>query len=1087
MADNRYELHALIGEGGQGRVFQAFDRLTNHTVALKSIPRPPQRETSDWRDTQRSLAIAHEFQVLSALRHPNILTVLDFGFDEEGTPFFTMPLIENAQPLLQITRTADLATRLDFIIDLLQAVIYLHRHNVLHRDLKPSNLLVENGQHLWVVDFGVAFDEHRIGAKTIAGTVGYMAPEVVSGGLPTTASDLFSIGVLLYELVTGKQPFEAPTVHQVIQRVLYTEPDWDEFLSAVTGGDPVPFTPSDEGEMGTLAIPVLMHLAHPEAAAESATLLPEDRPLTLMDVAQRLLAKQPSVRYSRGEDVLDDLCRAVDRPVPPETQAIRESFLTTPRFVGRENEMGQLGDALKHLEGGRGSAWLIGGESGIGKTRLLNETAIQAMVKGFLVLRGDAASEGGMLYHVWRDVARRLLIEHPSLDKNLASTLKLIVPDIARYVGYEVPDAAELTGEAAQTRLRLALESLFQIPRQIVLLVDDLQWAKADLDLLRRLVDLTAAQPLLIIGSYRSDEAHDLPNLLPNMTSLHLDRLDQAAITKMSVGMLGQVGSNPSVVERLTMETEGNAYFVVETIRTLAEGISRLSDLTPDHLPDHITIQSRDQVLQWRVARVAKSHRPLLRLAAVAGRNLDLAVLKTICATHPRDLFPPEELEDWLFEVSYCGVIEARGNTWQLQHDKLRETLLAGLTPKQVAAHHRWVAEGIEKTYPKRPEYYPILLEHWRGAGHTSKIARYAELTAEQFQVVGRNREAKQLLEDALARVAPNSLTALRLKNSLAVTLLLLGENDTAVEVLNQLVSATESDPKQQRILANALAGLGGLAQRRGDLDGSEALYERALAINRALKNRKGMIITSLRLGGSKAFFRRNIPAALPYFDEALRLARQLKDSSLLASCLSDLGCLAIEQEDFAASERQLSEAASIFQAIGNRRSLAMVYGNISIMNMQRGDLAAALRDIEGALEQFRVIGDRFSYGMALIVKTQLLLKLERIAEVQAALVEALEISLKVKSANIQLDGLPMAAELAVRQQDWANAVRWLAGATTHPRTKPETVARLDELRPAIVNALGEAETEKLLDEARAMTLDALATTVVEHFKGAGV
>src|SRR5204862_2655789 len=124
---------------------------------------------------------------------------------------------------------------------------------------------------------------------------------------------------------------------------------------------------------------------------------------------QKLLSKDAADRYTDANLVVGDLSQAIGQPLPVETVAIRESFLQASRFVGRDMEIAQLMTALTETAGGQGSLWVVRGESGVGKSRLIDELRARALVKGVLVLRGQAV-ESGLPYQVWREPLRRLAV-----------------------------------------------------------------------------------------------------------------------------------------------------------------------------------------------------------------------------------------------------------------------------------------------------------------------------------------------------------------------------------------------------------------------------------------------------------------------------------------------------------------------------------------------------------------------------------------------------------------------------------------------------------------------------------------------------
>src|SRR5258708_37293375 len=213
LLNKRYELSEKLGSGGMGSVFRATDRLTRTAVALKRVTALPENlsfaSKADHK-TDLRVALATEFRTLSSLRHPNIISVLDYGFDDQRQPYFTMEYLENATPLSSDSKDRPLHKRIEMIIEMLQALVYLHRRSILHRDLKPGNVLVVNGR-VKVVDFGLSVEVTTLSGKheteTTAGTFAYMAPELFGGASVSKASDLYAVGVIAYELLVGHHPF----------------------------------------------------------------------------------------------------------------------------------------------------------------------------------------------------------------------------------------------------------------------------------------------------------------------------------------------------------------------------------------------------------------------------------------------------------------------------------------------------------------------------------------------------------------------------------------------------------------------------------------------------------------------------------------------------------------------------------------------------------------------------------------------------------------------------------------------------------------------------------------------------------------
>ncbi|HLA44860.1 MAG TPA: serine/threonine-protein kinase, partial [Aggregatilineales bacterium] len=384
--DRRYILDRQLGKGGMGAVYEAFDRLSGETVALKLVLSPPGDLdfASKGGGLDLNMALAQEFKTLASLRHPNIISVLNYGFDKTNRPYFTMDLLDNAlSPARAVWGKPD-AYKVDMLIQILQALSYLHRRDIIHRDLKPANVRVVKEQ-VKVLDFGLSTlksKQQEEDSDKIVGTIEYMAPELLRQHPPSIETDLYAVGVVGWELFTGEYLFDATDIRKVAQEIFHKIPD-----PAEVGNDRVGL------------------------------------------VLARLLSKEPENRYRSADETIAALCAAIDIPLPPESVAIRESFLQAATLVGREREIDLFSEKLQEARAGRGSGWLIAGESGVGKSRLLDEIRVRALVDGAIVVRGEAISTGRSPYQIWREVIRNLILG-ANIDRREAGILQPVIPDI---------------------------------------------------------------------------------------------------------------------------------------------------------------------------------------------------------------------------------------------------------------------------------------------------------------------------------------------------------------------------------------------------------------------------------------------------------------------------------------------------------------------------------------------------------------------------------------------------------------------------------------------------------------------------------
>src|SRR6266550_4274607 len=234
-----YEIIGLIGRGGMSEVYLARDKTLNRRIALKLLPLDYTRNSDRLRRFQR------EAQAASALNHPNILTIHQLG-DVDGQQFIATEFIEG-QTLRERIKLArlSLCEALDITIQITSALAAAHKAGIVHRDIKPENIMVRPDGYVKVLDFGLAklteqyeripeaqaADNVDISSGVVLGTVKYMSPEQAGGLMVDQRSDIFSLGAVFYEMVTGHPPFEAEAAADLIKSIMTQEPtSVDEYL-----------------------------------------------------------------------------------------------------------------------------------------------------------------------------------------------------------------------------------------------------------------------------------------------------------------------------------------------------------------------------------------------------------------------------------------------------------------------------------------------------------------------------------------------------------------------------------------------------------------------------------------------------------------------------------------------------------------------------------------------------------------------------------------------------------------------------------------------------------------------------------------
>lgn len=1067
--DHRYLLLKQLGQGGMGTVYQARDRLSGAVVALKQVTTPAQQLSfGSQGDGDARLALTQEFRLLARLRHPNIISVLDYGFDGcNSQPYFTMTLIENARDVFQVARQEDFAGKLDLLIQILQALMYLHRHDLLHRDLKPGNVLVTPDRQVRLVDFGLAVELKQ--ANGIIGSLIYVAPEVLNDQPVSTASDLYAVGVMAYEFFTGKHPFAAASLQFMLQQALSTPAD-RQFL--------------------------LEHVEHNEALA---------------DVILRLLAKDPAERYHRASDVILDLCAAVGQTPPSESSLIRDSYLQTAPFTGREVELEQLTAALHQNMHGQGSAWLLEGESGVGKSRLLEELRIRALVEGALLVSGHG-SQDGMPYQLWRTVLPPLALT-ADLNPDDLQVLLAAVPELQQLI--DTPLTPIEKDEDFQQLLTLAIAGVFQRQeRPVVLLLDDLQWAADSLPALRHLCNLAPTLPLLIVGTYRSDEYPYLYGKLPTAQVISLQRFSRSKIAEISQSILGESSNSAPLQDLLWRETEGNIFYIVEVLRVLAEKAGRLDQIHTITLPEQVFARELIAIARQRLSRLPGSDHPLLRVAAVAGRKIDFNLLEYID--------PKFDQAEWLMRCVDAALLEISGGQWYFTHDKIRQGLLFDLEPAELRRLHRLVAEALEVIYLDSPDYAQQLVHHWHQAGNLPQEAHYTLIYTRQLILANNYQEAQTLLKALLEQVPD-----LPAEQQISYRIQLLKQLGDTCEGLDEYAQANDCYERSLELAyeyedlhsaAAALVALGKIALRWGHAHRAEHYYAESLTLNQRLGSASG-IAASLNGMGTVLRELNRYSEARDYFEQSVTLSRELNDLPALAQGINYIGIIMAEMGDYETSRTYFEQALEVRRKYSDRRGIAAGLSNLAKLMVRQGDLATAqaynlqslalkqeindrsgisgtLHNMAEAAESggdYRQALEYYQQSLTLVREIRnaphiihrltdlviICIKMNDLDQARAYFAEALALARKSELEHDFLRVIWAALFFMLAAGKYEIAAEWLGLVGLHPRHDAEMQERIPAVQLELEAKLGAAATADLLAHGQDLTIEMVINEII--------
>ena len=712
----RYRIDSPLGAGGMGEVFLAQDIKLQRRVAIKWL-HPDHEQDLVARERLRREALA-----AAALDHPYICKIFEIG-DADGRTFIVMEYVEGetlqvaaGRELLPVRQIVDLAT------ELAQALEEAHGRGVVHRDLKPSNVMMTRQGHVKVLDFGLAKQTGwpaaaGSGAATMLtdpgtrlGTPAYMSPEQVRGGALDHQSDMFSLGVLLHELATGTHPFLRADAADTMAAILRDPPS--------------------SGRRDVNTVPGLDVLLQRMLAKASS-----DRVQTMSELRVEL-------------EALRERAWVVTSPAQTAAGGGVERSERTP-FVGREAEATELKRLMDRMLTGHGDVALVGGEPGIGKTRLARELLREARSRGCLCLTGhcDEMSGAPPFAPFIETMEEAVRIGPQSVRTALgdvAPEIATIVPSLRRSFS-DIASSPELPPDQQRRLVFGAYVDYLRRATQtspIVVLFDDLHWAdEPTLQLLGHLAPHVASLRLLVIGTYRDVEldvkrpfAQTLESLFRQRlaTRMTLRRMTESGVQEMLAGMSGSPPPS-GLSQAVFKETEGNPFFVEEVYQHLVEE-GRLFDATGAWRAD-LRVSAIDVpegvrlVIGRRLDRLGEQARKVLTAAAVIGRTFPIDVLQAVVEVSDDDVIEAIEAA----ERAQLVAPEASQRTAQygFVHELIRATLVSGLSLPRRQRVHLKIGDALERLRAASLDrHVSALAHHLYQAGAAADSQRAAKFLA---------------------------------------------------------------------------------------------------------------------------------------------------------------------------------------------------------------------------------------------------------------------------------------------------------------------------------------------------------------------
>jgi predicted ATPase len=967
-----YEIQSLLGLGGMGEVYRVRDTRLNREIAIKILP----PEVAANGEGLRRFEL--EARAASALNHPNIITIHELG-QADSTHYIAMELVKGKTLRdLLVPGLLPMRKAIEIAAQVAEGLTKAHEAGIAHRDLKPENLMVSLDGFVKILDFGLAKLAAPGGSSTVScdttqtspgrvmGTVAYMSPEQVGGGQSDFRSDQFSFGLILYEMVAGKQAFRRDTAAETLVAILREQ-------------------------------------------AEPIGALNPDAPAPLCWAIERCLSKDPNKRYSSTRDLALELAAIRDRfsDKPVKQAQARSANLPVQRtgFVGREKEVAAAKDLLLREDV---RLVTVTGPGGIGKTRLALRVAgdlVESFQGGIHFVSLSTLNDPGLIASAIvqalgiRETGGQSALE--LLKENLqdsTSAPMLLVLDNFEHLTQAAPTVAELLAMGAQLKIMVTSRSALHIYGEYEFPVLPLALPDSHSTLG---VEALARCPAVALFVQRA---------IAVRPDFELNRSNASAVAEICARLDGL----PLAIELAAARVK-----VLSPASMLSRLTSRLQLLTGGSRDLPQRQQTLRAAMDWSYDLLSPAEQKLFRRLSVFAGGCNLEGVEAVCDTRSDlqlDLL--DGMSSLLDKSLVCQAEQARGESRFRMLETVREYALEklqangeGAVTRHAHAAYCLVLAEEEDTAQRDAETAGWLerigVEHdncrsavdwlietgdaaW-GLRLGAALFRFWE--TREFLAEGRDSLGRLLnIRDGAgptklrmrALFAAGVLASLQ-RDYASADRLMHGSQDIALELGDRMGIAVSLNAMavfardrgdganahilseaslelwrelgDQKAVARALSNLANVLKWEGDYDRARLLYAECLAIFQELGDRAG-VAWSLNYQGDVACDQGDSAAAQLLYERALTMFREIGDRWGIAGTLADLGSLAKEQRDFPRVESLYRESIKLFQELEHKRGIARVLEGFACSaaaqchgerSLRLAGAAAALRQEIGA------------------------------------------------------------------------------------------------------------------------------------------
>jgi Nif-specific regulatory protein len=920
----RYQVRAILKETAATCVYRVFDIADQQDEAIKIL----RHELSE---AQQLLRFKTEFSTLASLEHESIIKVREFGLLHDRFPYFTMEYFAGKK-ISEYFDGHSWRALYDVILQIASGLHHIHHLGIIHLDLKPSNILVDEHGKAKIMDFGVAVESRQVLDRQIRGSLHYMPPEVLKQDRVDSRADLYSLGMTLYETVTGALPgYGRPTI-EVIRMHL------DEEIRPPSSINPR---------------------------------VPPELELIIM----KLLEKDPRHRYASAAALLQDVAAAAGKKADAGELLVGRGELFAAPLIGRRAEVAQLASMIDDAREGRGSGVIVAGAEGMGKSRIVRDATLQAQLEGARVFCGRCPINRKTIYAPFFEIFQQMVMAvNPDADVS-GEIRRLLRPVVLAAKGEEATPA---TGQKYRlfNRIVQAMQDMYGFlsasasegdsgASPLILVIEDVQWADpSTAELFSFLIGEARQNRLLVIGTLTTDssgEAATEPGAHlaawerrareGTFPIIRVDALTEPLVREHLQSLLGEENIPEELVRWTMWESSGSPLTIRRVVDYLiahgflhweAEGwVAEMERIQALRIPGGAA-----SILMEKVESLLPQHRDLIEAAAVFGEFSGVDLLTSVASASQEDAYRA------LREVIKLGLLDESndGKTITFPQIHLREAVYNAMTERRRTDLHQRIADALEPLLNAGAAHLlGQVAFHYARATDKAKGIRYAVQAGDMaMQTIAHQgatdfyRSALELMDLAGADEARKS----EVREKLADAYYRSSDYRAAMQAYQFLLKSIQSrssDDEPNADLARVMKKIGKVMAKRGEQEPAHSYFQNAIAHFEKL----GMSNEVAELLSRIAWLHRekdDQEAARASAEKALQLLDPNEPNIVFGYVMNLLGCIEYALGNWQKSRELLLEALKVGEKVGSEQLCKVASTNVGNTLWKLGDWINALQ-----------------------------------------------------------------------------------------------------------------------------------------------